>query len=94
MKAFDGTTVDLDIDEDIEEDGGVESEAVILEWFEGQLASGDATGFTAAEIAEKTEITEEEARGRLINLWENDLLSCEDEGDDKGVNGRFFLVTQ
>lgn len=87
MKDPKGNIVDIDIDADLEETGGEETEEVVLLWVED---AGDA-GLNAEELAARMEITREQACDRLINLWENGFLRCRDEESKKGVYGRFFL---
>jgi hypothetical protein len=88
MKDPRGNACDINIDEDVEEEGGVETEEVVLEW----LRHIGAPGMNASELANKAEMTHQQAHDRLVNLWENDFLRCEDEGENRGTNGRFFLL--
>lgn len=80
----DGATVDLSI-EDEEEEGWVETEEVVLDW----CHKYDPHGITATELASASGLTPEQAKARLVNLWENEFLRV-----DGGVHdGRFFLVS-
>lgn len=87
VKYPDGRVLDIDLKTDEEENGGSELEDVVMAWVKHQ---GDK-GINARELSRSAGITCRRARERLINLWENGDLRCEDEGDRKGVDGRFFL---
>lgn len=84
-------TVDLDLEEDLDEEGGIHTEEVVADWLDHV---GDA-GLTAAELAARSDLTEAEAHARLVNLFENDLATVEDCGPSPGIQngcGRFFAL--
>lgn len=83
-----GDLHDIDVAEDIQETGGVEIESVILEW----LMEAGVSGMNARQLADAVGLTPTQASGRLINLWENNFLRCEDEGENQGTAGRFFFI--
>lgn len=78
-----GETCTLSIPDEVEE-GWVQTENVVLDWF-GYVYP---QGVLAAELAQHSGLTEEQASERLINLFENDFLSV----DGPLRSGRFFLL--
>lgn len=87
MKTPLGETLEIDLVADLDEDGGIECEMVLLDWVE---AAGDA-GLTALEAAERAEIPLAHAESRMTNLWENEFLRIEGAGVP---HGRFFRIPE
>lgn len=81
----DGQTYDLDVDLDVEEAGGIDTENLVQDWL-----SRTPSGLTATELSERSGLTLAQAEGRLVNLYENSLC-CVEGGL---VNGRFFAMEE
>lgn len=85
----DGTTCDLDLAHDLAENGGVETEEIVLDWLDTRREEG----LTADDLATRSGLTQAEAHARLVNLWENAIVLTEDDGVNVGFKnhgGRFF----